>query len=42
MEVVVTLQGKVEMELTLVPTAEAKKMPVGMGRNPPNPLPFPK
>ncbi|KAK0090744.1 hypothetical protein PV325_006303 [Microctonus aethiopoides] len=34
--------GKVEMELTLVPTAEAKKMPVGMGRNPPNPLPFPK
>ncbi|KAK0093832.1 hypothetical protein PV326_012519 [Microctonus aethiopoides] len=40
--VVVTLQGKVEMELTLVPTAEAKKMPVGMGRNPPNPLPFPK
>ncbi|XP_015125981.1 otoferlin [Diachasma alloeum] len=33
--------GKVEMEMTIVPAAEADKEPVGKGREPPDPLPPP-
>lgn len=37
-----TLQGKVEMEISIIPIAEAKDSPVGKGRNPPEALPPPK
>lgn len=36
------LQGKVEMEMTLVPVEEANEKPVGKGRSPPSPLPPPE
>lgn len=39
---IVMLQGKIEMEMTLVPAEEADEKPVGKGRSPPSPLPAPK
>lgn len=34
--------GKIELQLEILPMDEAKKNPVGRGRNPPNALPPPK
>lgn len=39
---VTTGQGKVEAELHLVTAEEAEKIPVGLGRNEPDPLEKPK
>lgn len=38
----VFLQGVIDMELTLLPKDKAITMPVGIGRNPPCPLPEPR
>ena len=36
------LKGKIEAELQLLPTEEAERTPVGLGRKEPEPLPAPK